>query len=282
MFMQTLTREVPISRLYDAELSQTRETVDVLGLPVTRITMDEVIDEIDSMIVKGKPEYLITANLNFAMLVNEISRLGEAVDQAAMVLADGMPLVWASKLTDTPLPERVTGSDLVPAICERASQKGHRIFLVGGAPGAAEKAAEKMVAQYPGLEIVGIEVPPFRPLTKQENDELVARIRAANADILLVAFGQPKGDIWILENYRELGVPVSIQVGATINFMAGEVSRAPRWVAKSGLEWLHRLILEPRRLGGRYARNALFLAGVVLEACGSVFQLRDPQPVHEI
>ena len=274
--MTTLTQTRRLSEKYATKVTSRKAPVTVFGLPVAPVTMEETIDEIDRMIEDGTPEYLITANLNFAMLVSEIPRLRDAVAQAAMVIADGMPLVWASRLGSNPIPERVAGSDLVPAICERAAEKGHRIFLLGGAEGAAAKAAEKMVAQYPGLQIVGIEVPPFRPMTEEENEELLDRIRAANADILLVAFGQPKGDIWILENYRKLNVPVSIQVGATINFMAGEVSRAPEWTQKSGLEWLHRLILEPRRLGGRYARNIVFLAGVILEACSSVVQLRDP------
>lgn len=279
--MLTRTKSRRISQKYVADVRPCNKTVKVFGLPIAPLTMNEVIDEIDRMIVAGTPEYLITANLNFAMIARENPRLRHCVDQAAMVVADGMPLVWASRLGSRRLPERVTGADLVPAICERAAKRGHRIFLLGGAEGAAAQAAKKMIARYPGLQIAGIEVPPFRAISEQENAKLIARIRSADPDILFVAYGQPKGDIWILENYRELNIPVSIQVGATINFMAGEISRAPRWVGKIGLEWVHRLILEPRRLGGRYARNAFFLATLICEGLRGVIQLRDRHFVVE-
>lgn len=279
--MLTRTQTQRISQKYAANPPTSTKTVKVFGLPIAPLTLNAVIDEIDGMIKAGRPEFLITANLNFAMLARENERLRDAVNQAAMIVADGMPLVWGSRLGTQRLPERVTGADLVPAVCERAAEKGHRIFLLGGAEGAASRAAEKMIARYPGLQIVGVEVPPFRPPSEQENAELIARIRSTNPDILLVAYGQPKGDLWILDNYRELRIPVSIQIGATINFMAGEFSRAPKWVGKLGLEWVHRLILEPKRLGGRYARNTFFLATVILEGLLGGVKVRDPHSVVE-
>ena len=109
------------------------------------------------------------------------------------------------------------------------------------------------------MQIVGVEVPPFRELTAEEHSELIGRIRAARPDLLLVALGQPKGEIWLAENCRSLGVPVCVQVGATFDFVAGRVRRAPKWMQKIGLEWLHRILSEPRRLLPRYVHNALFL-----------------------
>jgi N-acetylglucosaminyldiphosphoundecaprenol N-acetyl-beta-D-mannosaminyltransferase len=123
----------------------------------------------------------------------------------------------------------------------------------------ADRAAENLCKRFPGLQIAGVEAPPFRPLSEEEDAALVGRIRAARPHLLFVAFGQPKGEIWLRDHYQALGVPVSVQVGATLDFMAGRVPRAPRWLQRSGLEWAYRLYQEPARLFLRYARNAAFL-----------------------
>ena len=172
-------------------------------------------------------------------------------------MADGKPLVWASRMQGTPLPERVAGSDLIFHLCEEAAE-GFRVFLLGGGEGVAEQAAQRLVERYPGLQIVGTECPPFRELTPDEEAALLDRIRRAAPDLLFVAFGQPKGERWIIRHLEGLGVPVSVQVGASLDFAAGRVRR-PRWMQKSGLEWVFRLSLEPQRLAGRYARNAWFI-----------------------
>ena len=137
------------------------------------------------------------------------------------------------------------------------------MFLLGGADGVAEEAAARLGDRYPGLQVVGIEHPPFREPTPEEEAALVERIQAARADILFVAFGQPKGERFIVRYLERLAVPVSVQVGASLDFAAGRVRRAPRWMQKCGLEWAFRLGLEPRRLFGRYARNALFVARMI-------------------
>jgi N-acetylglucosaminyldiphosphoundecaprenol N-acetyl-beta-D-mannosaminyltransferase len=180
-------------------------------------------------------------------------------DRAAFIVADGKPLVWASRIQGSPLPERVAGSDLIFDLCEEAAREGFRVFLLGGGEGVAEEAARRLVARYPGLQIVGTECPPFREPTPEEEHALLERIRHAAPDILFVAFGQPKGERWIIGHYEDLGVPVSVQVGASLDFAAGRVRRAPRWMQTTGLEWVFRLSLEPRRLAGRYARNAWFI-----------------------
>ena len=145
------------------------------------------------------------------------------------------------------------------------------MFLLGGADGVAEEAAQRLGDRYPGLQIVGIEHPPFREQTPDEEKCLVERIRAARADLLFVAFGQPKGERWIDRNLERLAVPVSVQVGASLDFAAGRVRRAPRWMQKCGLEWAFRLGLEPRRLFSRYARNAWFIARMLtLEVRGAI------------
>jgi N-acetylglucosaminyldiphosphoundecaprenol N-acetyl-beta-D-mannosaminyltransferase len=178
---------------------------------------------------------------------------------AAFLVADGAPLVWASRRTRTPLPERVAGSDLVPALCRRLAPRGGRVFLLGGAPGVATAAGELLASRFSGLRVVGAEAPPFRSLCLEETAGLLARIRAAAPDLLFVAFGQPKGELWLAEHLPQLGTPVGLQIGAAFDMLVGRVRRAPRWVQRLGLEWLWRISTEPRRLGPRYAQNAWFL-----------------------
>ncbi len=269
----TETTPAPIS---SADLGLTRRRV--WGLPLAVVRREEVPHLIDAMIATGRAGYFITATLHYAMIVSRRDDLGPINEQAAFITADGMPLVVASKYKKRPLPERVCGSDLIFDLSEHAARCGHRIFLLGAPPGVAEEAAAKLTERYPGLTIAGVECPPFRPLTEQETAELIGRIREARTDILLVAFGQPKGEIWIREHLEALGVPVCAQVGASIEFAAGRVSRAPRWMQKTGLEWFYRFSLEPRRLAGRYAANATFLAGRVLRDFAGAITRRDPDP----
>jgi N-acetylglucosaminyldiphosphoundecaprenol N-acetyl-beta-D-mannosaminyltransferase len=233
--------------------------VRVWGLPLAPDTFDQALDRIDRLIATGEPSFFITANLNYAMLADADGRLKRLNDRAAFILADGMPLVWWSRLGSRPLPERVAGSDLIYGMCERAAKKGHRVYLLGGGPGVADEAAAALVKRYPGLQIAGTECPPFRPLSAAEEQEQCARVQAARPDILFVAFGQPKGELWIADNLDRLGVPVSVQVGASLDFVAGRVKRSPVWMRKTGLEWLYRLAQEPRRLAGRYLDNVRFL-----------------------
>ena len=236
-----------------------RERSWIWGLPFDPLTYAQLLDGLDRLIASGGPGYLVTANLNYAMLTQQHPDLDAVNREAAFVVADGMPLLWAARWAGTPLPERLTGSDLIFKISELAAKRGYRLFLLGGAPGIAETAAVNLVAKYPGLEIAGTEAPPFRDLSEQEHAAMLERIKAKRPDILLLAFSQPKGERWVHANYQALGVPISIQVGASLDFAAGRVKRAPRWMQKTGLEWFFRLMQEPRRLVGRYYRNGLFL-----------------------
>jgi N-acetylglucosaminyldiphosphoundecaprenol N-acetyl-beta-D-mannosaminyltransferase len=174
-----------------------------------------------------------------------------------------MPLVWAARLMKMPLPERVAGSDLIWLMCERAAQKRRRIFLLGGAPGIAEAAARILAEKYKGLIIAGTACPPFRKLAREEEINLLARIRDSCPDLLLIALGQPKGELWLAERFEKLLVPVSVQIGASLDFVAGKVRRAPRWMQRIGLEWAYRMAQEPRRLLGRYLMNAVFLMRMI-------------------
>lgn len=235
------------------------QPIEVWGLPLTPFTFDQTLDAVDRLIEAGTTSFFVTANLHSAMVAEQNPAFAEAIRRAAFVLADGMPLVWASRLRGRPLPERVAGSDLVPALCARGAEHGRSVFLLGGAPGVAAAAAKVLEERFPGLRVVGAECPPFRPPTPEEDAALVGRIRAAAPDLLFVAFGQPKGELWIAEHLDRIGVPVSVQVGGSLEMLTGTIRRAPRVVQRTGLEWAWRIAMEPRRLGPRYAANAAFL-----------------------
>jgi N-acetylglucosaminyldiphosphoundecaprenol N-acetyl-beta-D-mannosaminyltransferase len=234
-------------------------SIPVWGVPFSPLTLSQTVDRIEQLIERGNPCYAVTANLHYAMLADASPRLREVNERAALILADGMPLVWASRLQGTPLPERVAGSDLIWRLCEHAAKQKHRLFLLGGAPGIADSAAKKLLERFPEIAIAGTASPPFRALSRDEHQNLLQAIRDSRPHILIVALGQPKGELWIAENYEQLNVPFSIQLGASIDFVAGSVRRAPRWIQRIGFEWAFRLALEPSRLAGRYARNFRFM-----------------------
>jgi N-acetylglucosaminyldiphosphoundecaprenol N-acetyl-beta-D-mannosaminyltransferase len=250
----------PFKATNRVETGNDESPVEVWGLPLMPLTMQQTLVRIDKLIRRGKPGFVITANLNYAMLAASNPKLRAATRKAAFIVADGMPLVWAARWKGRALPERVTGADLVPALCSMAAAKGHRVLLVGGSPGVAAAAADRLREKFPGLEIEAMEAPMFRTLEKQENVALIGRIQKAKPDLLLLACSQPEGEIWLSENCKTLGVPACVQIGAAVDFAAGRAKRAPRWIQGLGLEWLYRLGREPRRLCGRYLRNALYLA----------------------
>jgi N-acetylglucosaminyldiphosphoundecaprenol N-acetyl-beta-D-mannosaminyltransferase len=261
--------------------TQRPESVWVWGIPLARLTLAEVVTTIGELIAAGKSAYLITANTHYAMLTQAHPDLAAVNAGAAFILADGAPLVWASRWRGAPLPERVAGSDLIFALSAAAARNGYRLFLVGGAERVAVEAARRLGALYPGLQVVGTECPPFREWTAAEEADLIARIRAAGPDLLLTAFTMPKGERWLAARAAALGVPVVVNVGAAFDFAAGRIRRAPRWMQRSGLEWAFRLVREPRRLFSRYARNAWFIARMVARDLGQAATGRRPRRGEE-
>jgi N-acetylglucosaminyldiphosphoundecaprenol N-acetyl-beta-D-mannosaminyltransferase len=242
-----------------------RWPVSILGVPVDPVTADEALMRIADMVESGRPHYIVTPNVDFLVQARTNPELHRILCEADLVLCDGQPLVWASRWLGNPLPERVAGSDLAPRLMEQAAQKGHRVFLLGATPEANEEAAMRLQALHPNLQLAGYYAPPFSALAEMDHEALVCRIRAAEPDILLVSFGCPKQEQWIAMHYRELGVPVCIGMGATIDFLAGRVRRAPAWMQRSGLEWTYRLLLEPRRLYRRYATDVRYFGTALLE-----------------
>ncbi len=243
-----------------------RKLLIILNVPIDDLTMDEALERLDAFIVNGrktgKVHQVATVNADFAVKALRDPELRYLLQEADMATADGMPLVWGARLLGVPLAGRVTGADMVPALAARAAQKGYSIYLLGAAPGVAARAGQILQEKYPGLEIAGVCSPPYSSIFEMDR-AILADIKAAKPDILLVAFGNPKQEKWIGLYGRELGVPVMIGVGGTLDFIAGETKRAPEWMQQTGLEWVFRLAQEPRRLWRRYV--------VDLAAFGSFF-----------
>ena len=229
--------------------------IAILGVPFDNITTPETLELIGEMIASGQPHYGVTANVDFIVQALEDVELRRILFDAHLVMADGMPIVWASKKLGNPLPERVTGSGMIPHLLKLAEQKDWKVFFLGGTERSVATAAEKTRAKHPRLQLVGAYSPPFKPLLEMDHAGILRRIREAKPDILLVAFGCPKQEKWINMSFREAGVPFVVGVGATIDFLAGTFKRAPVWMQKSGTEWIFRMLQEPKRMVGRYGKG---------------------------
>jgi N-acetylglucosaminyldiphosphoundecaprenol N-acetyl-beta-D-mannosaminyltransferase len=188
----------------------------------------------------------------------------EIHNRAGMVTPDGMPLVWAARYAGCRETGRVYGPDLMLATCERAAQEGWRSYFYGGAPGVADELAARLQDRFPGMPVVGTFSPPFRPLTAEESAEIVSRINDSGADLVWVGLSTPKQERWMAAHRDDLRAAVLLGVGAAFDFHAGRVRQAPSWMQRSGLEWVFRLAVEPRRLWRRYLRNnPAFVARIV-------------------
>lgn len=229
------------------------EKQQLLNTFVNNVDMSEAIQEIENLIKKKKKSYVVAVNVDVVIKMEEDSYLKEITDRADLVLADGKPLVWISKLYKCPLKARIAGSDLVPILCGQAAEKGYTIFILGGKEGIAAQAKVRLEERYPGIQIVGTYAPPFG-FEKDETElkHIAQRISEVHPDILVACFGCPKQEKFIYENYQKYDATVSICAGATVDFLAGNVKRAPRWMREHGLEWLFRFFQEPKRLFRRY------------------------------
>ncbi len=240
-----------------------RDPIAILGVPFDNVTTPETLEIIAEMISSGQPHCAATANVDFIVQALEDVELRRILFDMHLILADGMPIVWASKFLGNPLPERVTGSGLIPLLLAAAEARGWRVFFLGGTNESVAEAAAKTRAKHPNLQLVGAYSPPFKPLLEMDHEDILRRIREASPDILLVAFGCPKQEKWINMHYRQSGVPFSVGVGATIDFLAGTFKRAPLWMQKTGTEWIFRMLQEPKRLIKRYGKD-LWVFGRVI------------------
>ena len=225
----------------------------LLNTYVNNLTMNETIEEIEQMIHQKEKKYIVAINVDVVMKIEEDSYLKQITDNADMVLVDGKPLIWISKLHKNPVKAKISGSDLVPLLCALSAKKGYSIFIIGGKDGIAQKAKLRLEEQYPDIKIVGTYAPPFG-FEHNENELTIINqmISEKNPDLLIACFGCPKQEKWIYENYKKYNAKISICAGATVDFLAGNVNRAPRWMSEHGLEWFYRFLQEPKRMFKRY------------------------------
>jgi len=236
------------------------QVVELFGMQIDRVRMADAVLRLREWIDADETvcRYVVTPNVDHAVMFHERADLRAAYAEASLVLADGFPVVLASRMLRRPLPERVAGSDLAPALFASATvSRPLRTYLLGAGPGVAERAARRIAAEWPNVEVVGTYSPPLGfDRNDEENEAIVTRINAVRPDVLLIGLGAPKQELWIAKHRGRLQVKAALCIGATIDFLAGEKSRAPVWMQHCGLEWLHRLAGEPRRLAKRYARDA--------------------------
>lgn len=223
------------------------------GVGFDPLTEDEVAEWVEAELAAGRGGHIVTPNVDICQAVAEDVALRELVDGAEVVVADGMPLVWASRLLGTPVPERVTGADLIWSLSDRAARCGWPVYLLGGPPGVAAAAAVELVSRHPRLRVCGVDAPPYGfDATAQGRRRARRKVVAARPRLVFVGLGFPRQDLLIGELRRELPGTWFVGCGAAIDFAAGTVSRAPRWMRQAGLEWLFRLACEPGRLARRY------------------------------
>lgn len=229
------------------------EKQPLLNTCINNLTMPETIDKIEKMISSKNKSYVVAVNVDVIMKIENDPYLKEIVDNADMVLVDGKPLVWISKIYGRPLKAKISGSDLVPLLCDVAAQKEYSIFIIGGKDGIAEQAQKRLESKLPNIKIVGTYAPPMGfEKDEEELNKINSMISKAKPDLLIACFGCPKQEKWIYENINKYDAKVSICAGATVDFLAGNVKRAPRWMSEHGLEWFYRFLQEPKRMFKRY------------------------------
>lgn len=251
-----------ITRDHTAPRSPSSEarTTNILGLRVSAIDMAEAVATIDGWIARRERQYVCICTVHTTMECDRDPALRAVVNGAGLRTPDGMPLVWLSRRSGHRHVERVYGPDLMLELCARSSRTGHRHFFYGGAPGVADTLASKLKERFPGLLVAGTHTPPMLPVGGIEDAATIERINAAKPDIVWVGLGTPKQDWWVATHRPLLDAPVLIAVGAAFDFHSGRIRQAPRWMQRSGLEWLFRLSQDPRRLWRRYSiLNAKFI-----------------------
>ncbi len=235
---------------------------EILGIPFDLVDYASVFSVVEGWRSQGRRSWLAITNPHSIMVCHRDPEMRNATVGAGMVLPDGVGITLAARILGYSHHGRVTGPMLMLRLCDWGREKGFRHFFYGGAPGVAEELAACLIERFPGLQVAGSYCPPFRPLTPEEDEEVVGRINAARPDILWVGLGAPKQEKWIAAHRDRLEAPVCVGVGAAFDFHSGRVPWAPAWVRKAGLEWVVRLVLEPRRMWRRNWDNVIFLTRV--------------------
>lgn len=244
----------------------------LFGLDIDNLSMPETLAEIQRLAAAGRHALVVTPNAQHVSLLRSDLGLRAAYAVADLIVADGIPLIWMSKLLRRPLKERVAGADILPAFAKVAAGKGYRLAFLGAAPGVAAKAAEILARENPGLNVAAAIAPPrgFHE-DPAANAKVIAEVRAARPDVLFICLGTPKGEVWAGRNKDAAGAAVTVCVGAAFDFITGVQKRAPLFVQQAGMEWLYRLFHDPYRLWKRYTLGNLhFLYLAALDLMSSL------------
>lgn len=235
----------------------------LMNTEIDNLTMDETLDAIDSLIKEDNCSYVVTPNVDHIVQLEKDEELKRVYENASLILTDGKPLIWISNWYKTPIKEKISGSDLFPRVCDLAAKKGYTMYLLGAAEGVADKAAKNLIDKYRGVNIVGTYSPPFGfEKDKVELKKIERQIQEVHPDILIVGLGCPKQEKYMYHHCKELGVPISFGLGASIDFEAGNIKRAPKWMSEHGLEWLYRITQDPKRLAKRYLVDDMKIIGI--------------------
>lgn len=240
--MLKLQDDACIVLFYDMDIIKTRQ---ILGLKIHCVTMDSAISIIEGFIAEKKPRMVVTADASAVVIARDDHELQSIINEADLVTPDSTGILWGAKRLKTPLIEKVSGADMVEKLCMIANEKGYSVFLLGSAPGITDKAAENLKSRYPNLQIAGTHHGYFKDGDSSEAEHM---IKESKPDMLFVAMGIPMQEKWIKKHMDELGVPVSMGVGGTFDVISGNVKRAPLWMQNHGLEWMYRLISNPRKI----------------------------------
>jgi N-acetylglucosaminyldiphosphoundecaprenol N-acetyl-beta-D-mannosaminyltransferase len=245
----------------------TAKSFRVLGVRVDAVQIDDVVRQMAAWIEeRGPGRTIAVTGMHGVTEAQHDAEFHRVLNEADLVVADGMPLVWLGRLRGFAMPRRVYGPELLQTFCERTAATGYRHFFCGGAEGVAEELAARLAKRFPGMQIAGTFCPPFRALTAAEDQEACEKIIASRADVVWVGLSTPKQEWWMACHRERLKVPVMVGVGAAFDFHTGRVAQAPEWMREHGLEWLFRLVKEPRRLWRRYlVYGSEFVFNVMLQ-----------------
>ena len=248
---------------------QLHKRVNIIGVGISAMSLDLAVRQMASWIDSRTRQYVNVCTVHTIMECGRSPALRSIVNKSGMATSDGMPLVWLCRYHGHAEATRVYGPDLLPAFCEYSVSRGYRHFFYGGADGVAPELAGELERRYPGLQVAGTHSPPFRAAGELEEAAVIEKINSAKPDVVWVGLGTPKQDFWVARHRPVLDAPVLVAVGAAFDFLTGRVPQAPLWMRRNGLEWLFRLMCEPRRLAYRYlVYNPLFIARVLAQISG--------------
>ena len=246
-------------------MAERTEKIDILGVGISAVNMNDALRQIEHWIRTGEQHYVCVCPNHSIMESQKDHELRNTLNEAGMAMPDGMSVVWACKFLGHKELEQVRGTDLMLQVCSMAAEKGYSNFLYGATESVLEKLVENLKKRFPELKVMGTYAPPFRPLTEQESKYVIQMINAANPDILWVGLGGIKQERWMAHHFNYLKAPVMVGVGAAFDFLSGSKPEPPRWVQKAGLEWLFRLVREPRRLWKRNLYHPAFIGKVFMQ-----------------